>query len=252
MAVREPGIARHLSRASRAARVSLDRLTLLREAPLFSGVEADALARLASHAGTRRLAADQTLFHKGDPGGELCGVLSGRLRVRGVGPEGRSMVFSYLDPGAIFGEIAIVDRQPRSASIDAAEPSEVLVVHRAAFAAFVREHPQVAINLARVLAARLRRITDQTEDAFLLAIPARLARRILGLAETYGRPAGAGIQLSIRLPQHELAELIGATRESVNKLLRRWSERGVVSLDQGVLTVLDPRALREVAELLVE
>jgi CRP-like cAMP-binding protein len=232
--------------------MSLDKLSLLRKAPLFASIDAAALGELAQRAGTKRLAADQPLFHKGDPGGELYGVLSGRLRVRGLGPDGRAMVFSYLDPGAIFGEISVVDQQPRSASIDAAEPSELLVVHRSHFAPFVREHPQVAINLARILAARLRRISDQTEDAFLLAIPARLARRILALVETYGKASGTGVEISIRLPQHELGELVGATRESVNKLLRRWSEGGIIRLEQGVLTVLDPAALRDVADMLVD
>jgi CRP-like cAMP-binding protein len=230
----------------------VDKLTLLSKAPLFAGVDAAALGELSRRAGTRRLAADQPLFHKGDPGGELFGVLTGRLRVRGLAPDGRSAVFSYLDPGAVFGEISLVDEKPRSASIDAAAPSEVLVLHRSHFAALVRQHPQIAINLARLLATRLRRISDQTEDALLLAIPARLARRILGLSETYGKAAGSGVQLAIRLPQHELGELIGATRESVNKLLRRWSEQEIIRLEQGVLTVLDPAALRDLADMLVD
>jgi len=232
--------------------VSLEKLALLQQAPLFAGIDAAALGQLAQRAGTKRLSTDQPLFHKGDPGGELFGVLKGRLRVRGLAPDGRTMVFSYLDPGAIFGEISVVDQQPRSASIDAAEPSEVLVVHRSHFAPFVRENPQVAINLARMLAARLRRISDQTEDAFLLAIPARLARRILSLGEAYGKPAGSGLQIAIRLPQQELGELVGATRESVNKLLRRWSEQEIIRVEGGILTVLDPAALRDVADMMVD
>jgi CRP-like cAMP-binding protein len=232
--------------------VKLDKLSLLSQAPLFAGIDPGVLTELSERAGTRKLEADQPLFHKGDPGGELYGVLRGRLRVRGLAPDGRTMVYSYMDPGAIFGEISVVDQQPRSASVDAAEPSEVLVVHRSHFAAFVREHPQVAINLARMLAARQRRVRDQTVDAYLLAIPAGLARRILALGETYGKPAGEGTQISIRLPQHELGELVGATRESVNKLLRRWSEQGIISVEQGTLTVLDPAALRDVADMLVD
>lgn len=232
--------------------MKFDKLSLLSQAPLFAGIDPGALTELSQRSGTRKLDADQALFHKGDPGGELYGVLRGRLRVRGLAPDGRTMVYSYMDPGAIFGEISVVDQQPRSASVDAAEPSEVLVVHRSHFAAFVRQYPQVAINLARMLAARLRRVSDQTEDAFLLAIPARLARRILALGETYGKPAEGGVQLSIRLPQHELGELVGATRESVNKLLRRWSEQEIIAMDQGTLTVLDPAALRDVADMLVD
>jgi len=233
--------------------VKLDKLTLLSQAQLFASIDPGALEELSQRAGTRKLDADQPLFHKGDPGGELYGVLRGRLRVRGLAPDGRTMVYSYMDPGAIFGEISVVDQQPRSAGVDAAEPSEVMVVHRSHFAAFVRQHPQVAINLARMLAARLRRVSDQTEDAYLLAIPARLARRILALGETYGKPAESGsVQLSIRLPQHELGELVGATRESVNKLLRRWSEQEIIALEQGTLTVLDPAALRDVADMLVD
>ena len=250
--MREPSIRAHHTRADRGGLVKLDKLSLLSQAPLFAGIDPGALTELSQRAGTRKLDADQALFHKGDPGGELYGVLRGRLRVRGLAPDGRTMVYSYMDPGAIFGEISVVDQQPRSASVDAAESSEVLVVHRSHFAAFVRQHPQVAINLARMLAARLRRVSDQTEDAYLLAIPARLARRILALGETYGMPAGEGTQISIRLPQHELGELVGATRESVNKLLRRWSEQGIISVEQGTLTVLDPAALRDVAEMLVD
>ena len=107
-------------------------------------------------------------------------------------------------------------------------------------------------SLVSVAGAGVLASSDQTEDAFLLAIPARLARRILALVETYGKSSGAGVEISIRLPQHELGELVGATRESVNKLLRRWSEGGIIRLEQGVLTVLDPAALRDVADLLVD
>ena len=231
--MREPSIRAHHTRADRGGLVKLDKLSLLSQAPLFAGIDPGALTELSQRAGTRKLDADQALVHKGDPGGELYGVLRGRLRVRGLAPDGRTMVYSYMDPGAIFGEISVVDQQPRSAGVDAAEASEVLVVHRSHFAAFVRQHPQVAINLARMLAARL-------------------ARRILALGETYGKPAGEGTQISIRLPQHELGELVGATRESVNKLLRRWSEQGIISVEQGTLTVLDPAALRDVADMLVD
>jgi CRP-like cAMP-binding protein len=230
---------------------AVDRRKLLAGISIFASLGEADLDRLLTVTTTRRLGPREPLFGKGDPGSALYGVLSGRLKVTSAGTDGKEVVFGLCDPGEVIGEIALLDGSPRSAAVVALEPSELLVLHRRDFLPFLARHPAVAIQLAEVLAARLRRISELTEDTLFLGLPSRLAKKLLALAASYGRATPDGVRIELRLPQHELGELVGTSRESINKQLRAWQRDGLVAAARGTVTLRDPAALQDIARLTV-
>lgn len=230
----------------------MDRRELLSRIWIFEGVEPVELERLEQITGTRSLRGGEILFAKDTPGDQLFAVMRGRLKVSASGPDGRGVVFGFAEPGEVFGEIALLDAQPRSATVEALEATELLTLHRRDFMPFLEAHPRVAIRLAAVLAGRVRRLSDQMHDAVLLPLPARLARQLLRLAGVYGRNTSGGTRIELRLPQQRIGELVGASRESVNKLMRQWAQSGLIRVDHRLVTLRDVDALHEIADALPE
>jgi CRP-like cAMP-binding protein len=221
----------------------VDGRSLLERIPLFAGVNRRELDLLYAITGTRRLRSREVLFRKGDEGATLYGVMRGRLRLYSGG-ESKEVVFKFFEPGEVFGEIALLTSQPRSAAVAAVEAAELLTLQRRDFLPFLEQHPKVAIQLATSLAERLRALSDAMEDAMLLSISGRLAKKLLTLAQDHGKPVpGGGTRIDLKLPQAQLGELVGATRESVNKHMRAWTEAGVLRAERGFITVLDEEAL---------
>lgn len=224
----------------------IDGRVLIERIPVFAGLSQRDFDLLYAITGTRRLRTREVLFRKGDEGAALYGVLRGRLRVFS-GAESKEVIFKYLEPGEVFGEIALLDSQPRSATIAAVEPVELLTLQRRDLLPFLEQHPKVAIQLATALAQRLRALSDAMEDAMLLSISGRLAKKLIALAHDHGKPVAGGTRIDLKLPQHELGELVGATRESVNKHMRAWTAAGVLRTERGIITVLDEEALEAAA-----
>jgi CRP-like cAMP-binding protein len=227
----------------------VDRRELLSRISIFSELSPREIDLLLAVTATKRLKQREVLFRKGDTGSQLYGVLKGRLRVSTAGADGREIIFAYHGPGEVFGEIAVLDSHPRSATIEAVEPSELLTLHRRDLLPFLEEHPKVAISLAGILAARVRTLSEVMEDARFLSLESRLAKKLLHLARSYGRETASGMRIDLKLPQHELGELVGVSRESVNKQLRAWGQEGLVRFDRGYITILDPDGLDAVAHL---
>lgn len=222
---------------------------LLAGVPLFASLEERAIDALLAATTTKRLAPREELFHKGDPGERLYVVISGHLKAKAEAADGKEVIFSLMGPTEVIGEIALLDASPRSATVEAIEHSELLTLHRRDFLPVLERHPKVAIRLAGILAGRLRRLSDLTEDTAFLTLPSRLAKKLLALAESDGVPTPEGTRISIRLPQSELGELVSTSRESVNKLLRAWVLEGVVGLDSGFITLRKRRPLEALADL---
>ncbi len=230
----------------------IDARTLLSGISLFEGFSPRELERLLALTTIKRLRPGQLLCRKGEPGVQVYGVLTGRLRVVSEGADGKEVILNVVGPGEVIGDIALIDTQPRSATVEAIEPSELVCLHRRDLLPFLHQNPKAAIRLAVGLARRVRALSAVVEDALLLAIPARLAKKLLALAQTYGKPVPGGTRIELRLPQHQLGEMIGATRESVNKTLRRWVEQGSISVDRGYVTIQDPAALESAVRMSVE
>jgi CRP/FNR family cyclic AMP-dependent transcriptional regulator len=229
---------------------AVDRREILKSISVFRDLTERDFEELVSITTTRRLAAKEVLFHKGDPGVQLYGVMRGRLKVSAAGADGKEVVFGLMGPGEVIGEIALLDSRPRSGTVAAMEEAELLSLHRRDLISFLERRPRVAIQLAEVLAGRLRRLSELMEDTLFRTLPSRLAKRLLSLAEAYGRRTPSGLVIDLKLPQHELGEMVGTSRESINKQLRAWVDEGLVRLEKGQIVLRDEDALQSLARFL--
>lgn len=207
------------------------------------------LDRLLSQAHVVHRAPGETLFRKGDPGDRLYVLLSGRIKIGAVSPQGQEIVFNVLGSGEVFGEIAVLDGKTRTADAATLTDCDFLEIGRNAIIPFLQNNPEVAARLIAVLCERVRWISQSHEDALVLDLAAHLARKLVVLMGSYGRsdPRG-GVRIDLRLSQKDLAAMTGVSRESVNKLLRRWQDEGIVAHSDGCITVIDIPRLSEVAE----
>jgi CRP/FNR family transcriptional regulator, cyclic AMP receptor protein len=212
--------------------------------PLFEGLSSPELKRLATALRPRHYRAGQCIFAAGDPGGSMSLISGGSVKVCLSSTEGKEVLLALLGPGDVFGELALLDGRPRSADVIAKTDCDVLTLAREDLEAFFLEYPRAALNLLGTLAGRLRRSNQLLEDSAFLDIPGRLARALLALAEDYGQQHPAGTGLTAKLTQQELADMIGATRESVNKNLKRFETLGLIRRQGRSLTIVDPEGLR--------
>ncbi len=208
---------------------------LLGANPFFAGLGAPAVEAIAALCVTRSLAARETLFSKGDPGDALYAMRRGQIRISTGSEAGRRLTLNVLGPGDVFGEIALLDGRPRTADAVAAEPTELFMVLRRDFLTLLERQPAVGIGLIELLCQRLRWMSDRMEESALMPLPARLARRLVALAEDFGA--------EVNVSQEELAVFVGATRESVNRQLQTWKRRGFIELGRSRIRLLDPAGL---------
>lgn len=225
---------------------------LLRTIPLFEGLSEPELLKIAGLAKVRTFAARTVIVTQGEPAHALFVIVRGRLKVASSGPDGRDTVLGIMGEREVFGEVALIDGGARSATCTAVEPCDLLVIDRALFLKLLETSPQIAIKLLYVLAQRLRRLSQRSEDAAFLDVPSRLARSLLDLATRFGEngePPSSGIRLTIKLSQQELGDLVGATRESVNKHLNDWTRQGILQLQGGRMVIADVESVRRLARL---
>lgn len=218
--------------------------------PLFARLAPEQLDVLASATTTRRLAAREVLFHKGDSAAQVYVVASGRLKVSSTSSGGDDVVLNLVDVGEVVGELPLLVGGQRTATVTALEPSELVVLDRREFLRFVREHPEAAVELLAVLGERLVRLSDYLEDTIFLGVGARIARKLLLLADQFGGEDPDGVRVSVRLSQGELASFVGTTRETLNKQMRAWAEAGVVDMESGSITIHRREELEQLAGLI--
>ncbi len=174
---------------------------------------------------------------------------AGRISIGTISEDGKEVVLNVLGRGEEFGEIALLDGKERTADATAMAECHLLVLDRSDFMPFLESHPEVAARLIAMLCERVRWVSQSYEDSLFMDLPARLAKRLLLLAETHGEPAGTGTRIEFPLSQQELAKMAGVSREAVNKLLRAWQSEGLIALDHSHLTILDEDRLRRLAKL---
>ncbi len=226
----------------------MDRRELLASVSIFSSLSDSELDLLIMATTTKRIEEKEILFRKGDPGNQLYGIISGALKVMVTGADGKDVIFTLLGPGEIIGEIAVLDNEERSATAVAVEPTHLLMLHRRELIPFLESHPHAAIGLAGVLATMVRRLSDRAEDRQTMPLPGRIAKRLLALGKKHGKSPVVGGPVEVRLPQQDLADLVGTTRESVNKQLRAWSDEGIVETGRGRVRLKDPAALEAIVD----
>jgi CRP/FNR family transcriptional regulator, cyclic AMP receptor protein len=222
-----------------------DKLSLLRNHPLFGDLPPAVIEHLGSYMKTRKVARGATIFAKGDPGTGLMGVLAGSVKVSVASTEGKDIVLNIFREGEIFGEIALLDGRPRTADATAMAPCELIVIERRDFVPFLSGHPDVMLKFIEILCSRLRRTSEQVQDVTFLNLPTRLAKTLLEL--TASEAAGAAPRRKVAITQREISQIIGKSRESTNKQLRAWAKRGWIRLERGGVSVLAPDKLVAVA-----
>jgi len=208
---------------------------------LFAALPEPALTTLAASMTERQADTGQAIFLQGDPGTALFAVRAGQVRIVVAGTDGREHVLRTAGPGDIFGEVAVLDGQPRTADAIAATNCRLLVLERRRLLALLEQQPALAITLLAVLCDRLRSTSTQVEGLLFHSLPKRLAAVLLEkLAARRGN--------TIDITQSELGKLTGGTREWVNKKLRAWQAAGLVALQPGRVMVLQPEMLRHFLE----
>ncbi len=212
--------------------------------PFFQRMLPHELDELISTSSERRAPRGTVIFTKGDPGASMMVVLVGHVRVGAVSREGREVTLNVIGPGEIFGEFALLDGKPRSADAVASDDTTLMVIERAHFLPFLLRHEGLVERLLVVLCDRLRKTSMALEEVSLFELPARLALRLVKLAEDYGVPAPEGTRITLKLSQRDLSTLVASSRESVNKQLRIWREGGMVETVEGHLVLRDIAALR--------
>lgn len=216
----------------------------LAQVPLFAGFSPDEQGALTASLRRRHYAKGEVIFHQGDPGSALFIIETGEVKISLPSPEGREIILALLRPGDFFGELALLDGKARSADAVAREPAQLLLLQREDFMRFLQSRPQAVVSLLAALSLRLRQTDQLIQDVAFLDVPTRLARALLYLGDTQGRPEDGKVIIASRLTQTDLADIIGATRESTNKWLRFYQRQGLISYHRGRVTLLKPQDLR--------
>jgi CRP/FNR family cyclic AMP-dependent transcriptional regulator len=218
-----------------------DRLSFFRNHPIFGILGPNLLQQLRSHARVRTIEKGTTIFAKGDPGSSLFAILEGQVKVISFSAQGKYAVLNVLSPGDIFGEIALLDGGERTADVIAITDCKLIVIERRDFLPLVHSSPDVSQKLIEVLCARLRNTSRQVEEVMFLDLSAKLAKTLLRLREN------AGVD-RIALTQSEIAQMIGASRESTNKQLRDWENLKWIHLERGEIVLIDIASLAAIAD----
>lgn len=219
-------------------------IEVLRRAPLFASLDDQAFAALTEDITEVDLSRGATLFYEGDQGDQLYFIISGKIKLGRTATDGRENLVAIMGPGEIFGEMALFDPSPRSTSATAVSETRLAGVKHESLRKAMEKSPQISVQVLQALARRLRRTNENLADLVFSDVPGRVAKALLDLADRFGRPATDGILVAHELTQEELAQLVGASRETVNKALAEFVSRGWIRLEARAVVILDLQRLR--------
>jgi CRP/FNR family cyclic AMP-dependent transcriptional regulator len=218
---------------------------ILRNAPLFSGLDDDAAAELEQGTTSISLRHGQALFSEGESGDQLYIVVEGKIKLGRTSSDGRENLLAILGPGQMFGELSFFDPGPRSATATAVTDAKLVSLGHEVLAPTIAKHSEVASALLNQLAGRLRRTNEVVGDLVFSDVPGRVSKALLDLADRFGRQEDDGLHVNHDLTQEELAQLVGASRETVNKALADFVHRGWVRLEPRSVIILDLERLHK-------
>jgi CRP-like cAMP-binding protein len=196
----------------------------------------------------RKFASGGTVFLMGSPGDSIMVVLSGNVRISVPSPEGKEIVLGIIHPGEMFGEIALLDGNGRTADAKAMSACSLAILDRRDVLAFFERHPSAWPGFFKILCKRLRHSTEQLAEVALLDLPVRLAKTLLRISTVGQGDQAARSTQQFHLSQRELGNIVGATRESVNKCLREWQRNGIIKIEANIITIKKGSALQKMAE----
>ena len=218
---------------------------LLLNCSLFGALRPDERAEVVALARVRTFNAGETVFAIGSPGDQMMALLSGTIRISVPSSGGKELLLAVIQPGEVFGELAVFDGKERSADAVAETACTVAILDRRNILSFFERNPSAWPSLVKVLCQRLRHTNQVFAEVALLELPVRLAKAMLRVLNWEADSAAAA---KIRFSQRELANMLGGSRESVNKCLRNWQRTGVVRISGGSIIISDRRALENIAE----
>jgi CRP/FNR family cyclic AMP-dependent transcriptional regulator len=222
---------------------------VLGRTPLFEALDEEGANALRSQMSNVEIARGERLFGEGDDGDQLYLVLAGKIKLTRSANDGRENLLSVIGPGEMFGELSLFDPRPRTQTATALTDSQLAAIDHQALRDLLTHRPDVALHLLRALAQRLRRTNDVMTDLVFTDVPGRVAKALLDLADRFGVQRPEGLQVNHDLTQEELAQLVGASRETVNKALADFVGRGWIQLAAKSVLLVDPERLRRRARL---
>jgi CRP-like cAMP-binding protein len=237
-------ISRQGHHAAASEATSQDIVRLLGKCLLFRALDADAHQALAARVHHRSFKSREPIFHVGAPGQSMMVILKGIVRVSLPGPKGKVVILADLTAGELLGEVALLDGRERSADATALTNCSVAVLERRDVLPFLENRPETCLKLLELMCARLRRSDERMSEIAFFELPARLAKVLL---DRIGRATTTGAVSKLSLSQSELAGMINASRENVNRCLRDWQRRGIVNLDERWISILQRDTLSAIA-----
>ncbi|HET9633300.1 Crp/Fnr family transcriptional regulator [Terrabacter lapilli] len=219
-------------------------LDVVRRAPLFKALDDEAASALQSEMSRSHMERGDVLFHEGDRGDTLYVIAEGKIKLGRRSPDGRENLVAILGPGEMFGELSLFDPGPRTMTATAVAETQLLGLGNDSLTAILTGRPEVSKALLAALAQRLRRTNAHLADLVFTDVPGRVAKALLDLSERFGRPVEGGIMVSHDLTQEELAQLVGASRETVNKALADFATRGWLRLEARAVLLQDVERLK--------
>jgi CRP-like cAMP-binding protein len=216
---------------------------VLARAGLFQGIASEAAEALGSSLEFSDYSRGETVFSEGEQGDTLYIVMEGKVKIGRRAADGRENMLSVMGPSDMFGELSLFDPGPRTATATVVTDARLASLAQTALRPWITDRPEIAEQLLRVLARRLRRTNDALADLIFTDVPGRVAKQLLALSERFGSSEPEGLRVHHDLTQEELAQLVGASRETVNKALADFASRGWVRVDSRALTILDAERL---------
>jgi CRP/FNR family cyclic AMP-dependent transcriptional regulator len=212
-------------------------LTYFKQVQIFAGLAEDDIREIASVAKRRTFRSGEAIFHRDDPGQVLYVIKEGKVKICLTSPDGQEISLAVFGKGDYFGELSLLDNLGRSADAIALEKVECYTLQRSDFHRAIMKNPKIAIQVLEVLSKRLRNTDQQVEDLRVLDVYGRVAKKLSELAETHGVQVEDGIRIELRLTQNELASMVGASRESVNKVIGYYTDKRFISTDKHKITI---------------
>jgi CRP-like cAMP-binding protein len=219
-------------------------IDVVRRAPLFAALDDESANALMKSMTTSRLERGDVLFREGDQGNRLYVIGEGKIKLGLTSVDGRENLLAILGPGEMFGELSLFDPGPRTATATAVAETQLIELGHDDLNTFLAGRPAVASSMLAALARRLRRTNDSLADLVFTDVPGRVAKALLDLSNRFGRPAEDGILVAHDLTQEEIAQLVGASRETVNKALADFASRGWIKLEARAVVLMDVERIR--------
>jgi CRP-like cAMP-binding protein len=213
--------------------------SIVRKAPLFTALEESAALSLHASMDSVKISKGSILFAEGDEGDHLYVIVEGKIKLGTSSGDGRENLLSILGPGEMFGELSLFDPNPRTSTATAVTDAKLLSLGQTKLIPWLTENPRVSLNLLASLAQRLRRTNEAVGDLVFSDVPGRVAKALIDLGERFGKQTDEGLLVNHDLTQEELAQLVGASRETVNKALADFAGRNWLKLDGRAVLITD-------------